>query len=77
MLEEICAENAQPWRGAGGVRKRHGCRGRSPTARSHLRETVSAETGGGAQRMRPGLVVQIINNAGEVTGRSDRPPRRR
>lgn len=65
MLEEICAGNAQA---LAAVRLSDNGMAVAAAVRQleAMREAVSAETGGGVQRHAPGLIVQIINNAGQI-----------
>jgi hypothetical protein len=74
MLEEVCAGNAA----ALAKVRAESDNGMAVTAACRqleaMRQTVAEETGNGVPRMQPGLVVQIVNVAGEVTQTIGPPP---
>jgi hypothetical protein len=74
MLEEICAGNAAALAKVRAESDNGMAVAAAVRQLEAMRQTVAEETGGGVPRMAPGLVVQIVNVAGEVTQTIGPPP---
>jgi hypothetical protein len=67
MLEEVCAGNAAALAKVRAESDNGMAVAAAVRQLEAMRQTVAEETGNGVHRMQPGLVVQIVNVAGEVT----------
>jgi hypothetical protein len=74
LLEEICATNPTTLAEIKASSGNDMARVNAVKALEQLKDGVTEETGGGVTRHAPGLVVQIINSAGDVERTIGGPP---